>query len=701
MRNTPFFEKYAFWHICELVSKCNDYPNKELAVNKFCSITVGLALGLLLCTCSGGGSDTATISISLGMLPSPGRAAVSIDHLVHIIKLSGPTGSQTMTVTGSGTAKATVAVGTWHIRVEAFFEEELYAVGSATAEVKAGRNTDVLIQMTVVWTDSAGDANSGGGGSGGSAGSGISPQISVTIIPAAVTVQKGNTFQFNATVNNSTNQSLTWTVSSSLSNIDGTGFLTVGMSEATGAQFTVTATSVADNTKSGSAVVTVAATPYAITLNQSGIFTFTPAGEGYYLEPLTVTITNIGSNGTGSLNVGITGSDSSSFIIGLSPPISDIPPGGTHTFTVVQASSLVAGTYNDATVTVDDGGANGISASFGLSFTVLFPDGTPVAPWLVTNDADLAAVGTGTPTGWDLDKSYKQTSPITLAAPWNPIGPFTGSYDGGGNTITLTSVSYNPSGVYAGLFSQIVSSGEVKNLALKGAVTVTFSDSNYCVAGVVAGENDGTIRNVSSSVNFTVSNSLSGIYIGGIAGRCNGSGPGIITNCYSTNDISGTSTTDLGLGGILGRRQSAPGSVSYCWGEGTLSPGVGHAGGIVGDNGGTGQTTTNCVALHDSVASSPTDCRIMGIQVNSGLSDNFANASMVYGGYGNVGHDMCNGEPVSISTTEATDGGWWTGAGGPKWTSFWGGATADETKPWHWDSANDRPMLWFETSVNR
>jgi len=581
-------------------------------MNKILTITGMLVLSLVLNTCANGGSDTSTISISLGMENVAGKASVNIDQLRHAITLSGPTGKLTLSISGSGTARATVAPGTWGIQVEGYFGNDLYSVGSASAEVRSGRNTSVSVFMTVVYADSS----TGGAGGGGSA-------------PGQI---------------------------------------------------------------------------YAISLSESGTVTFTSAGEGYYLEPLTVTITNIGSTGTGSLNVGITGSDSSSFSIILSPPISDIPAGGTHTFTVVQTPSLSTGTYNDATVTVDDGGVNGLSESFDLSFAVLTPDGTPVAPWLVTNAAELAAVGTGIPTGWDLNKSYKQTSDITLVSAWAPIGPFTGSYDGGGNAITLTSVSYTPIGTYAGLFSQIGSSGEVKNLALKGTVTVNFSNASYCFAGVVAGENNGTIRNVSSSVAFTASNSLSGIYIGGIAGICDASGtPGTITNCYSTNNITGPSSSAT-IGGILCRRQSAPGSVSYCWAEGTLSPGAGgYSGGIVGENGGTGQTTTNCVALHAVLGPSggSLNTRILGGTVDAGLSDNFANASMVYGNYGNVGHNMSNGEPVPIATTEATNGAWWTGAGGPKWAAFWGGTASDEAMPWHWDSVNLRPLLWFESTVNR
>ena len=71
----------------------------------------------------------------------------------HTITLSGPTGTKILTISGAGTASATVAAGLWNIGVDAYYGEELYAVGSASADVKAGRTTNVSVQMTVVWTE--------------------------------------------------------------------------------------------------------------------------------------------------------------------------------------------------------------------------------------------------------------------------------------------------------------------------------------------------------------------------------------------------------------------------------------------------------------------------------------------------------------------------------------------------------------------
>ena len=109
-----------------------------------------------LATCYSGG-ENATITIALGV--DSAKATVGIEELRHEISFTGPTGTQRQTVNGRGTARATVVAGLWTIEVAAYYGDDLYAVGGTSAEVKAGRNTDVSIQMTVVWTDGAGVIN--------------------------------------------------------------------------------------------------------------------------------------------------------------------------------------------------------------------------------------------------------------------------------------------------------------------------------------------------------------------------------------------------------------------------------------------------------------------------------------------------------------------------------------------------------------
>lgn len=81
---------------------------------------------------------------------------------------------------------------------------------------------------------------------------------SVTVTPATVTVDKGKTQQFAASVKGTNNpsQTVTWRVSSTKSTISATGLLTVSASE-TATTLTVTAISSADPTKSSTATVAV------------------------------------------------------------------------------------------------------------------------------------------------------------------------------------------------------------------------------------------------------------------------------------------------------------------------------------------------------------------------------------------------------------------------------------------------------------
>ncbi|MDP4093418.1 MAG: hypothetical protein Q8920_08660, partial [Bacillota bacterium] len=83
---------------------------------------------------------------------------------------------------------------------------------------------------------------------------------SVTITPATATVQKGKTQTFSAAVTGTNNpaQTVTWSVSGGVTGtgIDNNGVLTVAADE-TAVTLTVTATSTADNTKSGTAIIKV------------------------------------------------------------------------------------------------------------------------------------------------------------------------------------------------------------------------------------------------------------------------------------------------------------------------------------------------------------------------------------------------------------------------------------------------------------
>ena len=175
---------------------------------------------------------------------------------------------------------------------------------------------------------------------------------------------------------------------------------------------------------------------------------------------------------------------------------------------------------------------------------------------------------------------------LTLTGEWTPIGtesqPYTGTFDGGGHTISGLTVT--GSDQWAGLFGYIDKDGTVKNVVLEN-VQIT-SDNQYAYVGGVAGDSWGTIENCS------VSGSVSGTtFAGGVVGSQRG---GSITGCNSSATVKGV----IFAGGIAGETNSGA-SLTGCYATGDVTvendgTNNSHAGGVVGYNG--GGTLTACYA---------------------------------------------------------------------------------------------------------
>jgi uncharacterized membrane protein len=117
---------------------------------------------------------------------------------------------------------------------------------------------------------------------------------------------------------------------------------------------------------------TESATPtYGVALEDDGVlltaYVFT--GDN---TPLTVTVENTGNTATGTLNIGITGSNASSFTVSKNS-ITNIAVDGHDTFTVGLTGTFNPGTTYTATITVN--GGNGITASFTVSYTLYILNG--------------------------------------------------------------------------------------------------------------------------------------------------------------------------------------------------------------------------------------------------------------------------------------------------------------------------------------
>ena len=167
---------------------------------------------------------------------------------------------------------------------------------------------------------------------------------------------------------------------------------------------------------------------------------------------------------------------------------------------------------------------------------------------------------------------------------WTPIGTdydnsYTGTFDGGGHTITGLTVTTNDE--YAGLFGYLGNfgnaAGTVKNVVMDGIQITCNHRSGY--AGGVAGYSWGTIENCS------VSGSVSGtVYVGGVVGAQWG---GSITGCSSSATVKGT----VDVGGVAGQTNSNA-TMTACYATGNVTLEIApinniDVGGAVGFNGGS------------------------------------------------------------------------------------------------------------------
>ena len=162
------------------------------------------------------------------------------------------------------------------------------------------------------------------------------------------------------------------------------------------------------------------------------------------------------------------------------------------------------------------------------------------------------------------------TGDITLTEEWTPIGNFenryTGTFDGGGHTITGLTVNQKERG-NVGLIGYLGSGGKVQNLTLENVNL----NGNLYVGGVVGYSNNGTVTAC------TASGSINGKeYVGGIVGS---NYLGTVTACYNT---SSTVNGSYLVGGVVG--QNNKGIVTACYNASGSIYGEGTVGGVVGDN---------------------------------------------------------------------------------------------------------------------
>jgi hypothetical protein len=144
-----------------------------------------------------------------------------------------------------------------------------------------------------------------------------------------------------------------------------------------------------------------------------------------------------------------------------------------------------------------------------------------------------------------LGGSYKLTANITMTssdAPFQSIGspfsPFTGTFDGGGFTITNLRIGANDGGWYRGLFS--ATSGATLTRVRLNNVTVQGGGE---IAGIVGSMDSTTLTDSYVTGTVTGNGSSVGMVAGMVGSYCQ------IERCYATGTVGGAASV---IGGFVG-----------------------------------------------------------------------------------------------------------------------------------------------------
>ena len=230
----------------------------------------------------------------------------------------------------------------------------------------------------------------------------------------------------------------------------------------------------------------------------------------------------------------------------------DWQAGGEYTYTVSLAAA------KDLGYTIESNGSYTVTSADGLMNIAKLVNGgkTDIN---ITLDTDIDLTGKDwTPIGTDYDNAY------------------TGTFDGGGHTIT--GLTFTTNDEYAGLFGWLNRAGTVKNVVMEGVQITSHQIYGGSIGGVV-GYSWGTIENCS------VSGSVSGtVYVGGVVGVQIG---GSITGCSSSATVKGM----VDVGGVAGQTNSSA-TLTACYATGNviieMDPKKNIAGGsLVGMNAGS------------------------------------------------------------------------------------------------------------------
>ncbi|MDH6672290.1 uncharacterized protein YjdB [Paenibacillus sp. LBL] len=329
---------------------------------------------------------------------------------------------------------------------------------------------------------------------------------SVTVSPANATVVQGGTEQLTATVNVSGGaaQTVTWSSSDSSGNVtvDGNGKVSVA-SNTTPGQYTVTATSTVDSTKSGSATITVTAaavvnsvtvSPANATVVQGGTEQLTATVDVSGGAAQTVTWSSSDSSGNVTVDTNGKVSVASNTTPGqytvTATSTVDSTKSGSATITVTAAAVVNSVTVSPTSATVVQGGTEQLTAtvdvSGGAAQTVTWSSSDPSGNVTVDGNGLVSVASNTTPV------TYTVTATSTVDSSKSGSATITVS---GAPVINSVTVSPANATVVQGGTEQLTATVDVSGGA---AQTVTWSSSDS--SGNVTVDANGLVSVASNTV---------------------------------------------------------------------------------------------------------------------------------------------------------------------------------------------------------
>jgi C4-type Zn-finger protein len=460
------------------------------------------------------------------------------------------------------------------------------STASGTATTYSAPATPPLSNLTVTVT-----ATSATDGSKTAAATVTVPAVTVSVAPASATVQAGGSKMFTATVSNTTDTSVTWsltqsgapcapacgTLSSATANP--VTYNAPATPPASNESVTIVATSVADATKSGSAAITVPAITVSVSPATANV-------EATMTQAFTATVNNTSNTGVvwsltcTATDCGMLSSTTANPVTYTGPAAA---PSSDLTVTIKATSSADATKSGSATITVP-----AITVSVSPASATVLVNATQNFTATVANDPNSAGVtwslsGTGCSGATCGALTNVMATSVTYTAPSAIPSPA---------TVTLTATSKTDTGK-SGTATITVTAG-VNNAELNGHYAFRFSGFDDATSGLIA---------MAGSI---VADGAGAISSGEVA-RCQGppaacaSGTGAtITGTY-TIGADNRGTLDLTFTPSVG----TPVSHVYAFAVGSISSGIAHKGRFIefdDSNGTTGDRGSGVIFRQDTTA---------------------------------------------------------------------------------------------------